>query len=194
MCPLGLAVHHPAYETLKRYATEGCPVKTGRNWTKEEINAAVMRGPHESALSEEAISHFAAEAKEKVASNQARLVCYKNFKGDFPTKMKVSPIAAIPHKSKSFRSILDLSFSLKLTPHGRVTSVNEKNEKTALGGAIYQIGHVLLRLINLFSEATDCANIFQAKWDIKDGFWRLYCKEGENGISVIYYHISQACQ
>ena len=65
MCPLGLAVHHPAYETLKTYATEGCPVKNGRNWTKEEINAAVMRVPHESDLSEEAIDHFTAEAKKK---------------------------------------------------------------------------------------------------------------------------------
>ena len=77
MCPSGFAVHPPAYETLKIYATEGCPVKTGRNWTKKEINAAVMRGPHESALSEEAIDHFAAEAKEKVASNQAHFVYYK---------------------------------------------------------------------------------------------------------------------
>ena len=79
-----------------------------------------MRGPHKSALAGEAITNFTAEEKEKVASNQARLACYKNFKGYFPTKMKVSPIAAIPHKSKAFRSILDLSFSLKLTPHGRV--------------------------------------------------------------------------
>ena len=103
------------------------PFKTGQNWTKEEIHAAVMRGPHESALSEEAISHFAAEAKEKLASNQARLVCYKIFKGDFPKKKKVSPITAIPHKSKASTSILDLSFSLKLTPHGRVTSVIENS-------------------------------------------------------------------
>ena len=42
-----------------------------------------------------------------------------------------------------------------------------------------QIGHVLLRLIHAFAEAPDCENIFQAKWDIKDGFWRLYLKEGE---------------
>ena len=74
MCLSGLAVHQPAYETFKRYATVGCPVNTGRNWTKEEIHAAVMMGPHESALAEEEISHFAAEAKGKVASNQARLV------------------------------------------------------------------------------------------------------------------------
>ena len=67
MCPSGLAVHHPSYEILKRYETGGCPVKTGRNWTKEEVHAEMMRGPHESALAEEAISYFSAEAKEKLA-------------------------------------------------------------------------------------------------------------------------------
>ena len=86
--------------------------------------------------------------------------------------MKVSQIAEIPHKSKAFRSILDLSFSLKLTPHGRVPSVNENNKRTAPVGAIDQIGHVLMHLIHAFAEAPDCANIFQAKWDINDGFWR----------------------
>ena len=65
MCPSGLAAHHPAYEILLKYATGGCPVKTGQKWTKEEIHAAVMRGPHESYLSEEAIARFAAESKEK---------------------------------------------------------------------------------------------------------------------------------
>ena len=60
--------------------------------------------------------------------------------------MKVSPIAAIPHNSKVFRLILDLSLK-KLTPHGRVTSVNKKSENTAPGGETYQIGRALLRLI-----------------------------------------------
>ena len=35
MCPSGLAVHRPSYETLQKYATGGCPVKTGKNWTEE---------------------------------------------------------------------------------------------------------------------------------------------------------------
>ena len=179
MCPSGLAVHHPAFDTLLKYATGGCPVKTGRNWTKEEIHAAVMRGPHESALSDEAIAHFAAEAKEKVANKRARLLFYDDVKDILPEQMKVSPIAAIPHKSKAFRSILDLAFSLRLSPGTRVPSVNENSEKTAPGGAIDQIGHVLKRLIHAFAEAPDDAKIFQAKWDIKDGFWRLDCQEGE---------------
>ena len=52
MCLLGLVFHHPAYGTLQKYATGGCPVKTGRNWNKEEIHAAVIRGPRESSLGE----------------------------------------------------------------------------------------------------------------------------------------------
>ena len=84
-----MAVHHPAYEKLHKHAMGGCPVKTGRNCTKKEIHAAVMRGPRESALAEEAISYFTAESKEKAASNQASLVCYEILKGNLPTKMKV---------------------------------------------------------------------------------------------------------
>ena len=49
----------------------------------------------------------------------------------------------------------------------------------AAGGAMDQIGHLLLRLIHAFAEALDCENIFQEKWDIKDGFLRLDYKEGE---------------
>ena len=36
-----------------------------------------MRGPHESILADEDISHFSAEAKLKVASKQAHLVIYE---------------------------------------------------------------------------------------------------------------------
>ena len=93
--------------------------------------------------------------------------------------MTVSQISTIPHKYKKFRSILDLSFSLWLTPQGSVSSVKENINNTAAGCAINQIGHVLLRLIHYFSEAPECTNIFQEKWDIKDGFWKLDYKEGE---------------
>ena len=79
-------------------------------------------------MTEEAIAHFSAEAKGKVASNQARLVLYDKIKGNLPAQMKFSPIAATPHKSKSYRLILDPSFSLKLNPHGCITSVKKQLE------------------------------------------------------------------
>ena len=86
MCPLGLAVHLPSYETLLKYATEGFPVRTGRNWTNEEIHVALMRVTYESSLAEEAIAHFAAEERGKGASKQARLVCYEKLKLIFQHK------------------------------------------------------------------------------------------------------------
>ncbi len=46
MCPSGIATSHPAGELLKEWAQLGCPIRTGRPWTKEEIWEAVERGPH----------------------------------------------------------------------------------------------------------------------------------------------------
>jgi hypothetical protein len=50
-------------------------------------------------------------------------------------------------------------------------------EKTALGGAIDQIGECLSRIIHAFAEAEEDAKVFMEKWDIKDGFWRMDCRD-----------------
>ena len=85
----------------------------------------------------------------------------------------------IPHKSRLFREIFDLSFGIKLADGNIVPSVNKGSVKTAPQGAINQMGHVLMRIIHAFAQAEPEDKIFQAKWDIKDGFWRLDCQEGE---------------
>jgi hypothetical protein len=46
-------------------------------------------------------------------------------------------------------------------------------------GALDQLGHALSRIIHAFAKAKEGDKIFMAKWDIKDGFWRMYCAEGE---------------
>jgi len=58
-------------------------------------------------------------------------------------------------------------------------SVNANTIKTAPKGAIDQLGHTLTRIIHAFAETEDDAKIFMAKWDIKDGFWRMYGQEGQ---------------
>jgi hypothetical protein len=85
---------------------------------KEEMWEAVARGPHSSARSPKAIAHFKTEAAEKVRTKQAHLVLWDSIKDNPPKELKISPIAAIPHKSKDFRSILDLSFRLRLKMEG----------------------------------------------------------------------------
>jgi hypothetical protein len=99
----------------------------------------VDRGPHRSALTPDAIAHFAAEAVEKVGTDQAQIVQWEDIKENPPKELKISPIATIPHKSKAYRSILDLSFWLHLKNGGFLLAVNDTAEKTAPKGAIDQI-------------------------------------------------------
>ncbi len=65
---------------------------------------------------------FKQEALKKVATGQATIVDWDTIKDDPPPQMKVSPIAAISHKSKAFRSIIDLSFLLCLRDASEVAS------------------------------------------------------------------------
>jgi hypothetical protein len=88
-------------------------------------------------------------------------------------QLKISPIAMVPHKSRPYRAILDLSFSIKLDPQTSIPSVNSTTTKLATRGAIDQLGHALPRIIHAFATADPNAKIFMAMWDIKDGFWRL---------------------
>ena len=164
MCPAGLALHHPAANLLKEWATYGCPTQTGKPWTREELQAAIKRGPHRSALSNEAITHFKAEVDDKeVSAGQAKLIAWDSIKDNPPPELKISPIAAIPHKSKQCRSILDLSFHLRLARGEVIPSVNSTRVKTAPKGAIDQLGHLLSRIIHAFAEMEDDARIFMAK-------------------------------
>ena len=83
---------------LAEWATLGCPTKTGQPWKKEEMWEAAVRGLHQSALSPDALQHFATEAEQKVCMGQAKLVLWDNIKDNPPRQLKISPIAAIPHK------------------------------------------------------------------------------------------------
>jgi hypothetical protein len=178
MCPSGLALNHPATDLLAEWATYGCPTCTGKRWTKEDMQEAIDCGPHRSAMSEEAIAHFKEEVVEKVKVGQAKVVAWESLKDDPPVELKISPIAAIPHKSKQFSSILDLSFPVQLRQGCVLPLVNATMVKTAPKGAIDQLGHSLARIIHAFAEAEDDARILMAKWDIKDGFWRLDAEDG----------------
>jgi hypothetical protein len=68
---------------------------------------------------------------------------------------------------------------LRLKNGGIQAAVNDTTEKTAPKGAIDQIGKALSCIVQAFAEADENAKIFMAKWDIKDGFWRMDCVEGE---------------
>ena len=98
ICPAGLALHHPAEDKLLKYATLGCPTKTGRNWTKAEMEEAIENGPHASALDPEAKLQLYEEVLAKQEKGQCRVVDWETIKDNPPEELKVSPIAMIPHK------------------------------------------------------------------------------------------------
>jgi hypothetical protein len=141
------------------------------------MQAAVDRGPHQSATSADAIAQLPEEVEEKIRKGQARVVDWEVIKHNPPPELKISPISMIPHKSRRFRTILDLSFSIRLEDGTRVPAVNDMSIKTAPQGAIDRFGHLLSRIIHAFVSTSADEKILMEKWDIKDGFWRLHCKD-----------------
>jgi hypothetical protein len=93
MCPSGIATSHPAGELLQDWSQLGCPMRTGRPWSTAEMWEAVERGPYQSALSSEALDHFATEAIKKVNAGQSRIVEWNSIKDNPP------PAKDIAHRS-----------------------------------------------------------------------------------------------
>jgi len=168
---------HPAYPTLLRYATEGCPVQCGEPWSREHLEEAIERGPHISATSPEAAIFLHEEAREKEKIGHARIINWEDIKENPPPNLKISPIAAIEHKSRLYRSILDLSYKLRLRGV-KMPSVNENTVPMSDHKAMEQMGQALWRLVAAIGNTNPHNGpIVFAKWDIKDGFWRLVVSE-----------------
>jgi hypothetical protein len=69
--------------------------------------------------------------QKKVAVGQATIVDWDSIKDNLPMQLKISPVAAIPHKSRGLRLILDLSFKLWLSNGGILPSVNNTMTKSS---------------------------------------------------------------
>ena len=171
-------MQHHAGPLLLQWATKGCPVDCGRDWTLEEMEAAIAKGPHISAASPEAAAQFRVEAGEKERQGLCRIVRWADIRDDPPKALKISPLAGVPHKSRTWRAILDLSFVLMVMGR-RLPSVNEATTPLAPPEALDQMGEALPRLIEALANAPeDGGAVVFAKLDIKDGFWRLSVEKG----------------
>ena len=93
-----------------------------------------------------------------------------------PPQLKVSPIAATPHKSRPFRMILDLSFRLKVN-NMIMPSVNDSTVKLGPQEALNYIGSALPRLIYAMATARQNYPMLFTKADIQDGFWKIFTDE-----------------
>jgi len=180
MRPAGKVLEHPYGPILLEYATKGCPVDTSPEWTMAMLEAAIEYGTHPSADSPEAAQYCREQTTEKVKQGFAKMYLWDELKKNLPRGLKLSPIACIPHKSRSFRLILDLSKGVRIQGLDH-PSVNESSNKdTAPQEAMKELGSVLPRLIYAAAMAPEAKGpILFAKFNIKDGYWRMNVEEGQ---------------
>ena len=179
MHPNSHAMYHDAIPLLNSYV-HGCPVDCGKPWTKQHILLALQRGAHISAKNPIARKCLIEETKEKVTDGYARVITWRDIKNDIPRHFKLSPVAMIPHKSRPFRCILDLSFKLRLK-NKVFPSVNSATRKKAPQKAMAELGNVLKRLITIMAQNYQPTIPFKfCKIDIKDGYWRMIVHEDDS--------------
>jgi hypothetical protein len=194
MCPSGIATSRPARELLAKWSQLGCPTQTRWPWSKQEMTEAVEHRPHKLALSQDVLQHFAKEAAEKVAVGQATTVDWDSIKDKPPTQLKISLVAAIPHKSRGLRLILDLSFKLRLSNGGILPLVNDTTIKMAPKGVLNQLRHSLSCINHAFAEVEDKEDV---KYSWQSGMLRMdsggcAVRMANNGISLMSSHIQRA--
>ena len=167
MWPRGqVAMSHPAANLLHEYSTIGCPVDTGKDWTHEQIVAALKRGSHVSARTPDALKCLHQEINEKLKGNYLLKVKWGSIKNSYPKHFKLSPLAMIPHKSRSYRCILDLSFQLKVNGK-KINSVNLGTSIKAPQKSMAQLGVVIRRIIFTMYKYYNLARPFMfSKCDI----------------------------
>ena len=130
-------------------------------------------GPHCLANCKKAVRQLRHETEDKVKHKYARVERWGDIKNNMPAKLKISSVAMIPHKSKTFRCILDLYFMLK---HNGIqySLVNDRTKKLARPASMVQLGQVVKRLIHLMATHRHHGHVFKfAKLNVKDSFWQM---------------------
>ena len=121
---------YDASALIDAYSQEGYPTDCVEDWTMDSIEVALQRGQQPSDDAVESMKALYDEKREKVANGYYKVIRYGEIKKNLPEKLKISPVAMIPHKSRSYRKNLDLSFQIQ---HRRtmMQSVNSETVKHA---------------------------------------------------------------
>lgn len=179
MQPQDLAKAHEFGPTLDEYAVNGVPVDCGDNWSREAIEEAVARGPHQSAMTPEAIELFHDDVvKYQVDAGFCRIVNWDDIKNDLPPQLKISPVAAVPQVGRRPRIILDLSFPVRVGNEIIQQAVNATTAKTSHPKALDYLGSAMPRILKFLAHAPSEYPVYLSKYDISDGFWRMVVAAG----------------
>ena len=179
MQPQDVARAHEFGPTLDEYSVKGVPVDCGGNWTRETIDAAIARGPHQSALTPEALELFQDDVVDyQVKAGFCRIVNWDDIKHDLPPQLKISPVAAVPQVGRRPRIILDLSFGVRIGDEVIQQAVNTTTASTSHPAALDFLGSAMPRILDFLAHAPSDYPVYLSKYDISDGFWRMVVAAG----------------
>jgi len=178
MQPQDIGRAHEFGPTLEEYAVKGVPVDCGENWDRATIDTAISRGPHQSALTPDALKLFEEDIAYQVEAGFAKVVLWDDIKHNPPSQLKVSPVAAVPQKNRRDRIILDLSFGVRLGKEIIQQAVNASTTSTSHPSALSFLGSTMPRILKFMAHAPPQHPIFFSKYDVSDGFWRMVVAAG----------------
>ena len=88
-------------------------------------------------------------------------------------------MAQIPHKSRAYRTLLDLSHEVKEGNQVIARSVNASTVPLAPEKALMQMGSVMPQIIIAMAQCPEDSVIYFSKFDISDRFWRIINELGK---------------
>ncbi len=122
---------HPFTPTLKEWK-HGIEVDCGPDWIWDVIKAAIVRGPHPTACTLEAIALFEEDIEYQRRAGFCKVIPWEELKQLRPPNLKISPVAAVPQVGRCPQIILDLSFPVYQDVDGVVTAMQASvNDTTA---------------------------------------------------------------
>jgi hypothetical protein len=184
MAPAVCVNFHPFADTLREWEV-GVPVDCGEPWAWKTVEAAVEKGAHKSATSEESVALIAEDVAYQVKAGYAQVITWEDLKLLRPKNLKVSPIAVVPQRNRRGRMILDLSFAVRRggRTKGRKrpreddvviqASVNDTTVRLAPEAPVKELGNVLPRLLDFMADVPAEEHIHFSKMDLADGYWRM---------------------
>ena len=122
------------------------------------------------------------EVEEKVRDGFAEVVFIDEIKDLLGTEewlqLKISPLVMVPHQSRKYRAILDLSLALKIFGM-EVPLVNDNTIIATPQHSMSQLGQVLTQLIHSVAHVPKKnGNMVFFKLNIKDGYWHMIVQKG----------------
>jgi len=155
-----LQLPHPAAGLLSRIRRSGVPViQSDLPWPQEQLDAAVQRGPHQSAKADatfmrDEISAMSDAGQWLVAPYQS----VRNLPG-----LRLSPSGVVPQRNRRGRPIIDYTFS----------GINASTVSVAPDSM--QFGHADRRIVQALHRAdTRHGPVYLSKDDISDAFMRVW--------------------